>query len=1059
MLSRLVHASLSFRWVVVVAASVLLALGVATALETPLDVFPEFAPPLVEIQTEAPGLSSETVENIITIPLENAVNGVPQMTTIRSKSVQGLSSIQLLFERGTDILRARQMVTERVAVAAANLPQRARTPKVLPPLSSTSRILKVGFTSRKISQTDVSVLVEWVVLPRLQAVPGVSNISVYGMKPRQYEILVKPEDLRSNQVTLDQIKQAAQQAVAYGSAGFVDTPNQRLAVQYASKIEKPEDLAKAVVVQRGEQSLRLGQVATLTTGSPPAIGEGVINDEPGLLMVIEKYPDANTLEVTRKLEAVIETLRPGLPDVEFSTTIFRPATFIEQALANLRVAMIAGCILVALIIIAFLFEWRSALISLTAIPLSLVTALFVLSRLGGTINTMVLAGLAIAIGEVVDDAIIDVENIVRRLRLNRLQAKPHSAFRVVLDASLEVRSAVVYASFIVVFVCVPILFMGGVAEAFFRPLALAYILSVLASLVVALTITPALALILLPPTARKHGDAPLVRATKWFYRRILAVALARPVVVLLATLLLFAVGIASFFVGLKEQYLPRFQESDFLLHWIAKPGTGIDFMREDIIRVSKELRRETAVKQFGSHIARAEIGEEVVGPNFAELWISLGQDVENYDAARQKIEAVTARHAGIEHDLLTYLQERIKEVLSGAGASVVIRTYGPDLAVLRRKGEQIRTAIADIADADGQPALADLRVESQVLVPQVELLLDPDRLDHYGLTAARVVDAVTTLLNGAKVGQIHQDQKTFDLVVRGHPDILKTWPDLKQLDLDLPSQQGTVRLGAVAQIRLVNAPNVVRHDKASRCIDVLCNLRGSDLKSVTAEIKRRLEPLQQEGYRFELLGEYQARAENQRKLLLLGGLAVLGIAVLLYMDFRSLLLTVIVLLTLPFALIGSVAAVWLTGGVVSLGSLVGFVTVLGIAARNGIMMMSHYRHLQLQEGVPFGRQLIVQGAEERVSPVLMTALAAGLGLLPLAISGNQPGYEVEYPMAVVILGGLATSTLLNLVVLPVVYSLVGRFVPVRAPTEEPAGASTDGDCKLPTTPRIVEVAT
>ncbi len=1047
MLGRLVHAALTFRAAVVALAIVLLVGGVADSLRTPLDVFPEFAPPMVEIQVEAPGMSSEAVENLVTIPLESAVNGLPRMTTLRSKSVQGLSSVQILFERGSDIFQTRQIVAERVAVAASRLPQQVKAPQVLPPLSSTSRVLKLGLTPKSkdklqpgeplLTQTDISVIMKWVVEPRLLAVPGVANVSTYGMHPRQYQVLVKPANLRDHGVTLEQVKLAAKQSAVYASAGFHDTPNQRLALQYTTRIDQPSDLGETVVAQRGGQPILLRQVADISTGNPPPIGEGVVNDEAGLLVVIEKYPWANTLKVTRDVEKAIDALKPSLAGVEMTTRIFRPASFIELALANLRVAMLIGCVLVTLILIAFLFEWRTALISLTAIPLSLLAAIVILNRLGGTLNTMVLAGLAIAIGEVVDDAIIDVENIMRRLRQNRLLEHPASAFSVVLHASLEVRSAVVYASFIVVFVCLPIFFLGGVAGSFFRPLALAYILSILASLLVALTVTPALSLLLLPRAAEKyHREPPLVRGLKSGYRRFLPACLNHPIVTLAVLGILFA-SAAGLYPLLKEAYLPQFQESDFLMHWVSKPGTGIGVMREDIKTVSRELRTETKVKEFGSHIARAEVGEEVVGPNFAELWISLGDDYGNYDAAKKKIVAVMDRHAGFDHDLLTYLQERIKEVLSGAGAAVVMRIYGPDLAVLRQKAQDVRAAI------EGVPGIIDLRVESQVLVPQLQLAIDLPRAAAYGLTPGGIVDDINTLVNGVKVGEVHRDQKAFDLVVWGHPDIRKNLQDLRHLEIELPpgrktpDGKATVPLDALAQIRLVNAPNTIRHDKASRCIDVTCNVNG-DLAAVVRQIKERVEPLQQEGYRVEFLGEYQARVESEQQLLVVSGFAVLGIALLLYIDFRSFRLTLLVLLTLPFALIGGVVAAFLAGGVLSLGSLIGFITVLGIAARNGIMLVSHYRHLQRSENLPFGRELILRGAEERISPILMTALAAGLGLLPLALSGSKPGYEVEYPMAVVILGGLCSSTLLNLIVLPVLYERLGRGV--RTEDEAPLEA-------------------
>jgi Cu/Ag efflux pump CusA len=458
------------------------------------------------------------------------------------------------------------------------------------------------------------------------------------------------------------------------------------------------------------------------------------------------------------------------------------------------------------------------------------------------------------------------------------------------------------------------------------------------------------------------------------------------------------------------------------MHWVAKPGTNIDVLRQDIIQVSKEMRSEKAVAQFGSHIARAELGEEVYGPNFSELWVSLGDDFHgDYAAARKKIEAIMARHPGFQHDLLTYLQERIKEVLSGASASIVLRIYGPELDGLRDRAQEIRKAIQDV------PGVADLKVEPQVLVPQLQMKVDKYGAIAYGLMPQDINKAYFTLLNGARVTEIHQDQRVFDVVVWGHPNVRRNVADLLRLEIDLPNGQGTVPLGAVASFPLVSAPNTIRRDKASRCIDVTCNIKDRDLGSVVADIETKLSELPtRDGYWVETLGEYQARTENQRQLLGVSILALLGIAILLYFDFQSFRLMLLVMLTLPFALIGGVAAAYATGGVLSLGSLVGFITVLGIAARNGIMLVSHYRHLEKEEGVPFGRELILRGARERVAPILMTALAAGLGLLPLALSGSKPGYEVEFPMAIVILGGLFTSTLLNLLVLPVLYERFGK---------------------------------
>ena len=796
----------------------------------------------------------------------------------------------------------------------------------MPPLSSTSRVLHIGLTplakkdlkpgEKLLTQTDVSVLLRWVIEPRLKAVKGVANISTYGQHDKVFLVLVKPEEMRAHEVTLEQIKKAVKDSVVHGSAGFHDTPNIRLAVQYSTKFKSPEDLGKIVVVHRNGAAIYLSQVAAISTGNQPFIGEGVIDDEAGLFVVVEKFPWANTLEVTREVEKAIDALRPSLPGVKITQRIFRPATFIKIALANLQFAMILGCVLVSLILIAFLFEWRTAVISLTAIPLSIISAVIILVHMNITINTMVLAGLAIAVGEVVDDAIIDVENIVRRLKENLTLPQPRSAFAVVLDASLEVRSAVVYASFIVMFVCLPIFFMTGVAGAFFRPLATSYVLAVMASLVVALIITPALCLILLPSAMEKSHESWVARGIKAVYRLILPMVIRNSVVIyVMLAVSLLAAGFG--YSRLKEDFLPEFQETDFLMHWVAKPGTSLEVLTEDIKKVGREMLDETDVKEFGSHIARAEVGEEIYGANFSELWVSLGDYKGDFPTARRKIEYVMARHPGFQHDLLTYLQERLKEVLSGAGASVVLRIYGPELGTLRKRAIEVRDLIGQGPNKEGMvEGVVDLKVEAQVLVPQLNINFNYYKMADYGLKPKDIGDAVTTLINGTVVAEVHQDQRKFDIVVRAHPDVTRHLPDLKRLQIDLPSGKGTVPLAAVADLELVNAPNAIRHYNASRCIDVTCNFKGRDLGSVVSDINQRLESLPKiEGYRVEMLGEYQARLESQRQLLFFSMFSLVGIAVLLYIDFMSVRLMLLVLFTLPFALIGGVAAALIGGGV------------------------------------------------------------------------------------------------------------------------------------------------
>ncbi|MEJ7811101.1 MAG: efflux RND transporter permease subunit [Gemmatimonadaceae bacterium] len=1016
----LIESALRLRVVVVALTIVAIIVGLRVVRDAPLDVFPEFAPPLVEVQTEAPGLSTEEVEALVSMPVEQALSGTPYLQTLRSKSVLGLSSVVIIFERGTDLLRARQFVGERLARLSGTLPAVARPPVLLSPLSSTSRVLKIGVSSKTLSQTELTTLVRWTVRPRLMAVAGVANVAIWGQRDRQLQVLVDPERLKASGVTLDQVTRAAGEAVAIRAGGFIDLPNQRFAVAQRSDVRTAADLARAPVAFRNGAPLTLGDVAQVTEGNPPPIGDAIINDGPGLLLIVEKQPWGNTLDVTAGVDAALAALRPALPGVDVDPTIFRPATFIEMSLHNLNRALLIGCVLVIAVLGFFLRDWRTAVISLTAIPLSLLAAAVAMRYRGGMIDTMVLAGLVIALGEVVDDAIIDVENIVRRLRLNREAGSPRSAFNVVLDASLEVRSAVVYASLIVALVFLPVFFLGGLAGSFFRPLATAYVIAILASLVVALVVTPALSLLLLPGAAARHGEAPLVTWLKARYRRVLPRFVddsRRAVTIIGAALLLAAVSVP--FLG--EEFLPHFKEYDFLMHWVEKPGTSIEAMDRITLRASRELRAIPGVRNFGSHIGRAEVADEVVGPNFTELWISLDPKVD-YEETVAKVQTVVDGYPGLYRDLLTYLRERIKEVLTGASASLVVRLYGPDLAVLRAKAQEIAGTMAKVE------GLADLKVQPQVLVPQIEVKVRTDAAARVGLTGGAVRERVETLVRGRKVGEVYEEQRAFDVVVWGVPDVRSDVTTLALLPIDLPGG-GTVPLGEVAAIRLTPTPNEITRENVSRRLDVTANVRGRDLGGVARDVERAVRTVKFDaGYHPEFLGEYAAQRESSQRLLWLSLLAMVGIYLILHADFGSVRLATLVFASLPFALIGGVVAVWLTGGVLSLGSLVGFVTVLGIAARNGIMLVSHYRHLEQAEGAPFGRELVLRGSEERLAPITMTALVTALALLPLVVAGDRPGHEIEHPMAVVILGGLVTSTVVNLFLMPALYLRYGGAI-------------------------------
>ncbi|MEJ7741001.1 MAG: efflux RND transporter permease subunit [Chitinophagaceae bacterium] len=1020
----LVATSLRLRVIVVIGMGLLMVIGTSIVQNASYDVFPEFAPPYVEIQVEAPGLSTAEVESLIAVPIENALNGTPNTTRLRSKSVLGLASVVLDFKKGTGVIEARQLVQERLSRVATQLPAVARPPVMLTPLSSTSRVLKIGVSSKTMSQMDMTTEVRWTLRPRMMAVQGVANVAVWGQRDRQLQVKVNPERLYANNLQLNQVITAVRDAVQQFGGGFVDMPNQRMAVSHLPTIYEAEDLAKITVTTRNGLPVRIGELAEVTEGFRAPIGDAVINDGPGLLLIVEKQPQANSLEVTRQVEQVLEDMRPALKGMVFDSTIFRPATFIEMSLKNLNKALLIGCALVILVLFFFMKDWRTALISVLAIPLSLVIAMIILHYRGGTIDTMVLAGLLIALGEVVDDAIIDVENIVRRLKQNVLLPQPLPAIKVVFAASMEVRSAVVYGSLIVALVLMPVFFLPGLSGSFFQPLALSYMLAILASLFVALTLTPALSLILLRKryitgkAATPETETKPVRYLKPRYQRFLGRIIAKPKRAFALMGLTVLIAFASiFFLG--EEFLPHFKEYDFLMHWVEKPGTSLEAMTRITQRASNELRSIPGVRNFGAHIGRAEVADEVVGPNFTENWISVDPKAD-YEATVSKIQEVVDGYPGLYRDVLTYLRERVKEVLTGTSASIVVRIYGPDLSILQTKAAEIGQALGNIA------GISDLKVQPQIQVPQLAVKFNADNAARFGLSAAAIRSSINTLVNGVKVGEIFEDQKIFDVVVWGTNEQRASIDDIRNLLIDVPAG-GRVPLKDVAEVYVAPTPNEITREQSSRRIDVTCNTKGRDLGAVARDIETRLQDVSFDaGYHPEILGEYAERQRSQTRLYSLMLLSLLGIFLILYADFNSYRIATLILLSLPFALSGCIIAAWLSGGVLSLGSLVGFVTVLGVAARNAIMLISHYRHLQTEENERFSLHMIVRGAMERMTPILMTALAAALALLPIVVSGNKPGQEIEHPMAIIILGGLTTSTILNLFFLPLIYWKFGK---------------------------------
>ncbi|HCT79631.1 MAG TPA: acriflavin resistance protein [Micromonosporaceae bacterium] len=1024
----IVGTSLKFRALVLALAIGMMIVGVGHLRDTPVDVFPEFAPPKVEVQTSCLGLSSAEVEELVTVPQEQALQGIPDLDELRSRSVPQLAQIELIFAPGTELLQARQLTQERVASVAAALPSWCTPPVLIQPLSATSRIMKIGISSPDRSLVELSMISFYTIRARLLQISGVANVAIWGQRKQMLNVQLDPELMSRHNVTLDRVKQITADALdaglltyadgaIVGTGGFTETPNQRLAVEHVARIATPADLAKVLIDERNGSPVTLGDVARVVEDYPPLIGDAVINSGPGLMLVVEKLPWGNTLEVTRDVEEALADLAPGLSGVDIDTTIFRPATFIEHALSNLQLALLLGCLLVLLVLGAFLYSWRTAVISLAAIPLSLMAAWLVLSSQGAVVNTMILAGFVIAIGVVVDDAIIDIENIVRRIRQHRREGSTKPIASIILEASLEVRAPIIYATLIILVAAAPIFFLTGLTGAFFQPLALAYGLAVLASLVVALTVTPALALVLLRKADLNHREPPLTRWLQARYQAALGRIVHRPLWAYLAVLVIALAGIGAVpFLG--QSLLPNFKERDFLMHWVTEPSTSHPEMVRITEAASRELKALPGVRNFGAHIGQAVNADEPVGINFTENWISVDEKAD-YDRTLASVQEVVDGYPGLRRDVQTYLKERIREVLSGAGEAIVVRLYGNDLEVLRAKAAEVKQILGDTR------GVVDEHVSLQVNVPQIDVRVNLEAAQRYGLKPGDVRRAVAAMVATEEVGDLYRGGRIYDVRLWSTPETRHDLTALRNIPIDTPDG-GHVRLQEVAEVAIKPTPNIITHDRGFRKLDVGANVRDRDLGSTVDEITNKLARVEfPQGYHFELLGEYAERQEAERRLIYLAIAVVVAIMVLLQMAFGNWRLTGIVLVTLPSALVGGVLAASVGGGVISLGSLVGFFTVLGIAARNGILMIGHFQHLERLEGVPFGPELVLRGARERLAPILMTTLAAGLALVPMVLLGQIPGNEIEHPMAIVILGGLATSTLLNLFVIPAVYLRFG----------------------------------
>ena len=1034
MLRRVIASSLKFRFIVVAAAAGLIVFGTAVLPDSAVDVFPEFAPPRVEVQTPALGLSASEVESLITVPIEHTLNGLPGLEVIRSKSVEQLSSIEMIFERGTDLFAARQLIAERLAQITPSLPSWSMPPFMIQPLSATSRVLKIGLsaTDPELDLIDLSLVAQWKIRTRLLRVPGVANVPIWGLRRDQLQVQVDPVRLSEHDVSLQTVLDVTSNALESGlllysegahagTGGWIESLDSRMGIAHVQPIVSVEALGEVPITSRDGEPLLLKDVADLVREHQPLIGDAVINDGDGLMLIVEKLPWANTVDVTRGVEEALAQLAPGLPGIAVDSTIFRPATFIEQAIGNLSTSILIGAVLMILMLTAFLYEWRTALISVVAIPLSLIAAGLVLNARGATVNTMILAGFVIALGDIVDDAIIDIENVVRRLREHRQHPMGRSTARVILDASLEVRSAIVYATLIEIVAIAPIFMLEGLSGAFFQPLAISYALALLASMVVALTVTPALSLVFFRSEASlRRRESPLVPRIKRGYEALLRRIVFRPRRAYAGVALASVLGIAVLpFLG--QSLLPEFKERDFLMHWLGTPSTSHTEMVRTTKRVNAELLTIPGLRNAGSHIGQALLMDEVVGMYFGENWVSVDPAVD-YEETLAQIQATVDGYPGIFRDVQTYLKERIREVLTGTSEAITVRIYGSDLTLLREKAEEVNEILATT------PGVIENHVDFQEEIPQVQVEVDLEAAQQFGVKPGDVRRQAAYLIAGVETNDLFTGGKSFDVQVWSTPETRGNLTDLRTLPIEI-ADGSQVELQDLAHIDIVPTPNVIQHENLARKIDVGANIDNTrDLGSVIADLEQRLSqvdwPLE---FQAELVGEFAERQQAQRRLLIFAVAAAIGVLLLLHASFRNWRLAILIFLTLPVALIGGFVAAYFGGGVISLGSLVGFFTVLGIVARNGIMLISHYQHLEISEGVAFGPELVLRGAKERLVPILMTVLTTGLALIPLVISGEIPGQEIEHPMAIVILGGLVTATLLNLFVVPSLYLRMARF--------------------------------
>ncbi|MEB3188589.1 MAG: efflux RND transporter permease subunit [bacterium] len=1022
MIDAILRFALRNRFVVLLVAILALVAGGFTLARLPVDVFPDLNRPTVTLMTEAPGLAPEEVETLVTTPIESALNGAPGVMRVRSTSGVGLSVVYVEFDWNTDIHRDRQVVSEKLPGIKERLPTGVN-PTMGPVASIMGEIMLIGLQSDALDPMEVRTWADRVVRQRLLTVPGVAQVIAIGGGVRQFQIQVDPLRLAQLGFTLDEVERAATGSNASTTGGFLDRGGQEFLVRNLGRVRTTSEIGATVVGVRHGLPVTLSQVADIRLAPMVKRGDASVNGRPAVILSVQKQPGADTVALTHQIDVVLADLEKSLPDaIQIQGDLFRQAHFIEASIANVQEALRDGALLVLVVLFLFLLNLRTTFITLTAIPLSFVITFLVMQAAGISVNTMTLGGLAIAIGELVDDAIVDVENIFRRLRENRLRPDPRPALEVVYRASSEVRNSIVIATLIVVLVFVPLFALGGIEGRMFLPLGIAYIVSIGASLLVSITVTPVLASYLLPRSrATVHGsDGWLVRKLKQGNAAILARTLDRPypLLVVAGVAIIVAAAIVPFF---GREFLPPFNEGTAVVNVTALPGTSLSESNRIGTIAERLLLGVPEVRRVGRRTGRAELDEHAEGVHYGEIDVDLAPSLrsrgEVLDDLREQVRQIPGVSVGVGQPIA----HRLDHLLSGIRAQIAIKVFGPDLEALRGVAAEVEEAIADV------PGLVDLQIEKQVLVPQVRIEVDRTAAARYGLAPGSLSERLETALGGRVVSQVLEGATSFDLMVRLSDAARSTPGAIERMLVETPAGP-RIPLGEVARILETVGPNQINRENVQRRIVVQANASGRDLGAVVADVQLAVarEVSLPPGFYVTYGGQFESQQQAARLIGWLGLAALAGIAGVLLLHLRSLDLVLQIMLSIPLALIGAVAAIACTDRTLSIASLVGFVTLTGIASRNGIMMVSHYLSLMRDEGVPFSRELIVRGAQERLVPVLMTASTAMLALVPIALSAGEPGKEILQPVAVVILGGLFTSTLLNVVITPPVFWLFGR---------------------------------